>query len=101
MEPSRPVQTLEFEDYKNDTQYEEYEEYEDHFEFAERDGAQTWDGEVIPALRSECYWQTTERFITVCVCSSASRGPEGRKARRESRPLLNRWAACGSQQVVL
>lgn len=55
MEPSLPVQTLEFEDYKNDTQYEEYEEYEDHFEFAERDRAQTWDGEVTPALRSECY----------------------------------------------
>lgn len=55
MEPPLPVQTLEFDDYKNDTQYEEYEEYEDHFEFAERDRAQTWDGEVIPALRSECY----------------------------------------------
>lgn len=42
-----PAQALEFEDYKNDTQYEEYEEYEDNFKFAERDRADTWDGEVI------------------------------------------------------
>lgn len=57
-----PAQTLEFEDYKNDTQYEEYEEYQDHFEFAERDGGETWAGEVNPGLQSESYPQ--KHFVT-------------------------------------
>lgn len=41
-------QILEYEDYKNDTEsyYEEYEIYEDSYDFAEREGAQTWDGQV-------------------------------------------------------
>lgn len=51
MELPVPAQTLEFDDYKNDTQYEEYEEYEDNFKFAERDRAETWDGEVILSRR--------------------------------------------------
>ena len=39
---------LEYEDLKNATssEYEEYEIYEDAYSFAERDLAQTWDGEV-------------------------------------------------------
>lgn len=41
-----PEQILEYEDLKNHTEYEEYEIYEDDFEFAERERAETWDGEV-------------------------------------------------------
>lgn len=43
-----PVQILEYEDQNNDSEsdYEEYEIYEDSFDFAERDKAQTWNGEV-------------------------------------------------------
>uniref|UniRef100_A0A8D2ZRC7 Collagen, type V, alpha 3a n=1 Tax=Scophthalmus maximus TaxID=52904 RepID=A0A8D2ZRC7_SCOMX len=37
---------LDYEASKNDTEYEEYETYEDGFEFAEREKADTWDGEA-------------------------------------------------------
>lgn len=41
-------QTLEYEDFKNETgsEYEEYEIYDNGYDFAERERAQTWDGEV-------------------------------------------------------
>uniref|UniRef100_A0A3Q3S7N0 Collagen, type V, alpha 3a n=1 Tax=Mastacembelus armatus TaxID=205130 RepID=A0A3Q3S7N0_9TELE len=41
-------EVLEYEDNKNDTdtEYEEYETYDDGFDFAERERAQVWDGEV-------------------------------------------------------
>lgn len=43
-----PEQILEYEHHKNDSEsdYEEYEIYDDSFDFAERDKAQTWNGEV-------------------------------------------------------
>lgn len=48
MEFFTPYQTLEYEDFKNNTgsEYEEYEMYEDGYEFAERERAETWHGEV-------------------------------------------------------
>lgn len=47
MEFSIPQHILEYEDYKNDTEseYEEYEIY-DGYDFAERERAETWNGEV-------------------------------------------------------
>ncbi|MED6283355.1 hypothetical protein CHARACLAT_007874 [Characodon lateralis] len=42
---------LEYDDFSNDTQYEEYEIYEDDFDFAERERAETLDVEAI--LRAE------------------------------------------------
>ena len=42
-------QIIEYDDLKNDSQlleYEEYAVYDDHFGPAEREGAQTWGGEV-------------------------------------------------------
>lgn len=42
-------QIIEYDDLKNDSQlleYEEYAAYDDHFGPAEREGAQTWGGEV-------------------------------------------------------
>lgn len=46
-------QILDYDDFKNDTTYEEYELYEDGFGFAEREGAETWDGEVKGTTSSE------------------------------------------------
>lgn len=42
-------QILEYGDFKNETEaeYEEYEIYDDGYGFAERERAETWDGEVI------------------------------------------------------
>lgn len=42
-------QAVEYEDISNETEnqeYEEYETYEDGYGFAEREGEDTWDGEV-------------------------------------------------------
>ncbi|MEQ2184430.1 hypothetical protein GOODEAATRI_007873, partial [Goodea atripinnis] len=44
-------ENLEYDDFSNDTQYEEYEIYEDDFDFAERERAETLDVEAI--LRAE------------------------------------------------
>lgn len=46
---------LEYEDFLNDTQYEEYEIYEDDFDFAERERAETLDVEVNLVLKLESY----------------------------------------------
>lgn len=61
-----PQQTLEYEDIKNDTQaeYEEYEIYEDGFGFAEREQAETWDGEVNPKVKSHI--KCVAIFSTAC-----------------------------------
>lgn len=95
------IQILEYEDYKNDTEseYEEYELYEDSFEFAERERAETWDGEVNLKVNSHIKWVVTSSiawvkwFLTSIHLFLLLRlDSEQRKARRENKLLLSRWA---------
>uniref|UniRef100_A0A665U4L7 Collagen, type V, alpha 3a n=1 Tax=Echeneis naucrates TaxID=173247 RepID=A0A665U4L7_ECHNA len=77
-----------FDDYKNDTEYEEYETYEDGFEFAERDRADTWHGEVIFMVNSSgtvschdfnCLCQPIPNNPHLFICFSSSGKPQSRK----------------------
>lgn len=77
-------QILEYEDYKNETEpeYEEYEIYEDGYGFAEREGAETWDGEV----NQSPTWPQNRITIKICflfdyllICLSSSGSPKSRE----------------------
>lgn len=83
-------QLAQYEDYKNDTEYEEYEAYTDGFEFAERDSADTWDGQVTLIRNSPTKWSCLQLplstdFLTILIYLSVSppqgsvRGEKGQK----------------------
>lgn len=74
MESFIPEQILEYEDAKNDTVYEEYEEYKDSFEFAERDRAETWNGEVNLGVNSHKIHQVSGGIIN-CLCEVSPNKP--------------------------
>lgn len=90
-----PEQILEYEDAKNDTQYEEYEEYKDSFDFAERDRAETWNREVNLGVNSHKVHQVSGRIVnclpvsewvltshiysSVCPPQVSLRGEKGQK----------------------
>lgn len=72
-----PEQILEYEDHKNDSEsdYEEYEMYEDSFDFAERDRAQTWNGEVNRKSELNTYNTSSEWSHLKLPVSSDSNSP--------------------------
>lgn len=72
-----PEQILEYEDYKNGTEseYEEYEIYEDSFDFAERDRAETWNGEVSLKVNSVHEIHQVSGHILNCLCQVISNNP--------------------------
>lgn len=77
-----PLQILDYEASKNDTEYEEYETYEDGFEFAEREKADTWDGEVNLTVLSHIKWSRRPLISNnprVSICFSHSGWPQSRE----------------------
>lgn len=88
-------QLLEYEDFLNDTQYEEYEIYEDDFDFAERERAETLHVEVNLVLKLgshviSSFFQVISENLFPSFFFYYRLYSEQRKARRENQLILNR-----------
>ena len=70
-----PEQILQYEDYKNGTEYEDYEISDEGYGFAEREGAETWNGEVNHKANSEGTLHQMSGHILKCLCQEMSNKP--------------------------
>lgn len=72
-----PEQILQYEDYKKDTEseYEDYEISDDSYGFAEREGAETWNGEVNHKANSVGTLHQVSGHILKCLCQEMSNNP--------------------------